>query len=95
MMADCAESYMKLVMLESYLNSGLMLETLVSLGSGINSFKLSSSTLTYMLILISIITTLKNWIQTAARTETIGYKYHEKNNFCSNALGIFDPGLCS
>jgi hypothetical protein len=59
MMADWAENYMELLMLESYLNSGPILETLVSLGSGINSFKLSLSTLTYLIILIGIITTLK------------------------------------
>jgi hypothetical protein len=62
MMADWAENYMELLMLESYLNSGLILETLVSLGSGINSFKWSLSTLTYLIILIGIITTLKIFI---------------------------------
>jgi hypothetical protein len=62
MMADWAENYIELLMLESYLNSGLILETLVSLGSGINSFKWSLSTLTYFIILIGIITTLKIFI---------------------------------
>ena len=62
MMADWAENYIELLMLESYLNSGLILETLVSLGSGINSFKWSLSTLTYLIILIGIITTLKIFI---------------------------------
>lgn len=63
MMADWAENYIELLMLESYLNSGPILETLVSLGSGINSFKWSLSTLTYLIILIGIITTLKRFLK--------------------------------
>ena len=59
MIADWAENYIELLMLKTYLNSSPISETLVSLGSGINSFKLSLSVLTYLIILIGIIITLK------------------------------------
>jgi len=62
MFADWAENYTELLMLETYLNSSLISETLVSLGSGINSFKWALSTLTYLIILIGIIITLKAFL---------------------------------
>jgi len=46
-------------MLKNYLNSGLISETLASIGSGINSFKLILSSITYLIILIGIIIKLK------------------------------------
>jgi hypothetical protein len=64
MIADWAENYIELLMLESYLNSGAISSMLVALGSGINSFKWSLSTLTYLIILIGIIITLKTFIKT-------------------------------
>ena len=59
MIADWAENYVELIMLENYLNSGPITETLVSLGSGINSFKWILSSITYLIILIGIIIKLK------------------------------------
>ena len=59
MIADWAENYLELLMLETYLNSSPISEILVSLGSGINSFKWSLSILTYLIILIGIMSTLK------------------------------------
>ena len=59
MIADWAENYVELVMLKTYLNSGPISETLVSIGSGINSFKLILSSITYLIILIGIIIKLK------------------------------------
>ena len=59
MIADWAENYVESLMLKTYLNSSSISETLVSLGSGINSFKWSLSILTYLLILIGIMITLK------------------------------------
>ena len=59
MTADWAENYVELIMLKTYLNSGPILETLVSIGSGINSFKLILSSITYLIILIGIIIKLK------------------------------------
>jgi len=62
MIADWSENYIELLMLETYLNSSPISEIFVSLGSGINSFKWSLSILTYLIILIGIITTLKIFI---------------------------------
>ena len=59
MIADWAENYFELVMLKTYLNSGQISETLVSIGSGINSFKLILSSITYLIILIGIIIKIK------------------------------------
>ena len=59
MIADWAENYVEIVMLKTYLNSGLISETLVSIGSGMNSFKLILSSITYLIILIGIIIKLK------------------------------------
>jgi hypothetical protein len=49
-------------MLETYLNSGAISETLVSLGSGLNLFKLIMIGLTYLIILTGIILILKAFI---------------------------------
>ncbi len=59
MIADWAENYVELLMLETYLNSSILSETLVSLGSGINSFKWSLLMVTYIIIFTGIIITLK------------------------------------
>ena len=59
MIADWAENYVELSMLKTYLNSGPISETLVSIGSGINSFKWILSSITYLIILIGIIIKLK------------------------------------
>ena len=59
MIADWAENYIELLMLETYLNSSLISEKLVSLGSVTNSFKWALSSLTYLIILIGIIIALK------------------------------------
>ena len=59
MIADWSENYIELLMIETYLNSSTISETLVSLGSGINSFKFAMIGLTYLIILIGIIITLK------------------------------------
>jgi hypothetical protein len=59
MIADWSENYFELIMLKTYLNSGQISETLVSIGSGINSFKLILSSITYLIILIGIIIKIK------------------------------------
>ena len=59
MIADWAENYVELIILKSYLNSGPISETLVSIGSKINSLKLILSSITYLIILIGIIIKLK------------------------------------
>ena len=59
MIADWAENYVESLMLKTYLNSSSISETLVSLGSGINSLKWSLLILTYLIIFIGIMNTLK------------------------------------
>ena len=68
MIADWAENYVELLMLETYINSSLISETLVSLGSGINSFKWVLSSLTYLIILFGIIITLKIFLRKFKRS---------------------------
>jgi hypothetical protein len=62
MIADWAENYVESFMLEIYLNSSPISETLVSIGSGINSFKWMLSSITYLIILIGIIIKLKTFL---------------------------------
>jgi hypothetical protein len=59
MIADWAENYVELFMLETYLNLSPISERLVSLGSGINSFKWVLSSITYLIILIGIAIKIK------------------------------------
>jgi hypothetical protein len=49
-------------MLKTYANSGSISETLVSLGSGLNIFKLTMAGLTYLIIIVGIILLIKTFI---------------------------------
>jgi hypothetical protein len=60
MICDWSENYLEILMLESYLQSNLIPQNLVSLGSGINSFKWILSSLTYLVILLGILFVFKN-----------------------------------
>ena len=62
MIADWAENYVELLMLETYLHSSPISELFVSLGSGINSFKWVLSSMTYLIILIGIIIKFKTYL---------------------------------
>jgi hypothetical protein len=62
MIADWAENYVELIMLETYLKSRPISENVVSLGSGINSFKWILSSMTYLIILVGIIISLKTFL---------------------------------
>ena len=59
MFADWAENYLELLMLETYLNSGLISELIVAFRSGINSLKLTLSYLTILIVLVGILMALK------------------------------------
>jgi hypothetical protein len=59
MIADWAENYVELIMLKSYINLGTLSETLVTIGSGINSFKWIVSSGTFLIIFIGIIIKFK------------------------------------
>ena len=62
MISDWSENYIELIMIKTYSNTGAISETIVSLGSGINSFKWILSSLTYLIILTGIIIAIKNFI---------------------------------
>ncbi len=59
MFADWAENYLELLMLETYLNSGLISELIVAFRSGINSLKLTLSYLPILIVLVGILMALK------------------------------------
>ena len=61
MASDWSENYIELIMIKTYSNAGAINESIVSLGSGINSFKWLLSSLTYLIILIGIIIAIKNF----------------------------------
>ena len=62
MIADWSENYIELLMIETYLNLSTISETLVSLGSAINSFKFVMIGLTYLIILTGIMIALKKFL---------------------------------
>jgi hypothetical protein len=62
MIADWAENYFELIILKNYLNSDPISETLVSIGSGINSFKLILSSITYLILLTGMIIKIKTFL---------------------------------
>ena len=53
--------YIELLMIKTYSNAEVISETIVSLGSGINSFKWFLSSLTYLIILIGIIIAIRKF----------------------------------
>ena len=59
MIADWSENFSELLMIQSYVASGPITESFVSVGSGINSFKWIMSSLTYLLVIIGIIVEIK------------------------------------
>ena len=61
MISDWSENYIELIMIKTYSNAGAINESIVSLGSGINSFKWILSSLTYLIILLGIIIAIKNF----------------------------------
>ena len=65
MISDWSENYIELIMIKTYSNAGAINETIVSLGSGINSFKWILSSLTYLIILIGIIIAIRNFVSRA------------------------------
>ncbi len=55
MICDWSENYLEILMLESYLQSSIIPQNFVSLGSGTNSLKWTLSTLSYLIILFGVI----------------------------------------
>ena len=84
MIADWAENYVELIMLDTYLNSSPISEKLVSIGSGINSFKWILSSITYLMILVGIIIKLKTFI-TKPKHRKQKYTGHSAKNKAGKA----------
>ena len=63
MVSDWSENYSEVLMLENYLNSGSISQTLISVGSGINSFKWFMSSLTYLIILVGIVIAIMSFLR--------------------------------
>jgi hypothetical protein len=63
MICDWAENYSEILMLDMYLNSDLMSESLIMIGSEINSAKWIFFYLTYLIILLGIIVKIKNYFK--------------------------------
>ena len=62
MIADWSENFSELLMIESYLASGSISQSLISIGSGINSFKWIMSSLTYLIVIIGIIVAIMTFM---------------------------------
>jgi len=62
MVADWAENITEILMINSYLDSNTISETLVSVGSGLNMIKWIMSTLTYLIIFAGIGNKIKSVI---------------------------------
>ena len=60
MIADWSENFSEILMVQSYVTSGSITQSLVSVGSGINSFKWIMSSLTYLLVIIGIIVAIRS-----------------------------------
>ncbi|MDG1549322.1 MAG: hypothetical protein P8Q94_04640 [Candidatus Poseidoniaceae archaeon] len=60
MVADWAENFIEIMMINSYLDSNTISQKLVSVGSGINMFKWIFLSLTYLILLIGIAKKIKS-----------------------------------
>ena len=65
MVADWAENITEILMINSYLDSNTISETLVSVGSGLNMIKWTMSTLTYLIIFAGIAIKIKSAMSTS------------------------------
>jgi hypothetical protein len=62
MIADWSENFSELLMIQSYVTSGSITQSLVSAGSWINSFKWIMSSVAYLLLIIGIIFAIKSFL---------------------------------
>ena len=60
MVADWAENFIEIMMINSYLDSNTISQKLVSVGSGINMFKWIFLSLTYLILLVGIAKKIKS-----------------------------------
>ena len=67
MVADWAENLVEIMMINSYLESNTISETLVSVGSGLNMMKWMFFSLTYLILAVGIRTKIKSVIRRSKR----------------------------
>lgn len=69
MVADWAENFVEIMMIDSYLDSNSISETLVSVGSGINMIKWIFLSLTYLIVLVGIANKIKSALSKSKSNE--------------------------
>ena len=69
MVADWAENFVEIMMINSYLESNSISETLVSVGSGINMIKWIFLSLTYLIVLVGIANKIKSALSKSKSNE--------------------------
>jgi hypothetical protein len=71
MVADWAENFVEIMMINGYLDSNTISQTLVSVGSGLNMMKWMFFTLTYLILTVGIRTKIKSVLR-ARKENRIG-----------------------
>jgi len=74
MVADWAENITEILMINSYLDSNSISETLVSVGSGLNMMKWTMSTLTYLILFAGIAIKIKSVMSTSKNQEDSSFQ---------------------
>ena len=74
MVADWAENITEILMINSYLDSNSISETLVSVGSGLNMIKWTMSTLTYLILFAGIAIKIKSVMSTSKNQEDSSFQ---------------------
>jgi hypothetical protein len=70
MVTDWAENIIEIMMINSYVDSNTISETLVSVGSGLNMMKWTMSTLTYLMIFTGIAIKIKSSVSATKKEQT-------------------------
>jgi hypothetical protein len=70
MVTDWAENITEIMMINSYVDSNTISETLVSVGSGLNMVKWTMSTLTYLMIFTGIAIKIKSSVSATKKEQT-------------------------
>ena len=74
MAADWAENITEIFMINSFLDSNSISETLVSVGSGLNMIKWTMSTLTYLILFAGIAIKIKSVMSTSKNQEDSSFQ---------------------
>jgi len=74
MVTDWAENIIEIMMINSYVDSNTISETLVSVGSGLNMMKWTMSTLTYLILFAGIAIKIKSVMSTSKNQEDSSFQ---------------------